>query len=71
MHLLFWKCNTIQQFIRSVVAWLNAFNIQDDISEKYFLFGLQEEHKFTKVLNFILLYAKYFIYLARCKKQTH
>ena len=67
---LFWKCNKIQQFIRSVVAWLNAFNIQCDISEKYFLFGLQEEHKFTKVLNFILLYAKYYIYLARCKKQT-
>ena len=41
-----------------------------NISEKYFLFGLQEEHKFTKVLNFILLYAKYYIYLARCKKQT-
>ena len=28
------------------------------------------EHKFTKVLNFTLLYAKYYIYLARCKKQT-
>ena len=51
-------CNKIQQFIRSVVACLNAFNIQCDISEKYFLFGLQEEHKFTKVSNFIVTICK-------------
>ena len=38
--------------------------MQCDINEKYFLFGLQEEHRHTKILNFILLYAKYYIYLA-------
>ena len=67
---LFWKCNKTQQFIKSVIAWLSSFNIQCDISEKYFLFGLQEEHRHTKILNFILLYAKYYIYLARCKKKN-
>ena len=46
------------------------YNIQCDINEKYFLLGLQEEHRYTKVTNFILLYAKYYIYLARCNKQN-
>ena len=68
---LFWKCDKTQQFIKSVINWLSSFNIQCDISETYFLFGLQEEHRFTNVLNFILLlYTKYYIYLARCKKQN-
>ena len=67
---LFCKCDKTQQFIKSVINWLNSFNIQCDISAKYFLFGLQEEHRFTNVLNFILLYTKYYIYLARCKKQN-
>ena len=65
---LFWQCNKTQQFIRSVTAWLNTFGIHCDISEKYFIFGWQEEQCFTKVLNFIILYAKYYIYLARCNK---
>ena len=56
--------------MKSVIAWLSSFNIQCDISEKYFLFGLQHEHRHTENLNFILLYAKYYIYLARCKKQN-
>ena len=67
---LFWKCEKIQEFIRNIKNWLNSFHIQCDISEKYFLFGLQEEHRFTNVLNFVILYAKYYIYLARCKKQN-
>ena len=49
---LFWKCEKIQEFIRNVKSWLNSYHIQCDISEKYFLFGLQEEHRFTNVLNF-------------------
>ena len=65
---LFWQCIKTQQFIRSVTAWFNTFGIHCDISEKYFIFGWQEEQCFTKVLNFIILYAKYYIYLARCNK---
>ena len=67
---LFWQCNKTQQFITNVKEWLMKYNIQCDINEKYFLLGLQEEHRYTKVTNFILLYAKYYIYLARCKKQN-
>ena len=59
-----------QQFITNVKAWLMKYNIQCDINEKYLLLGLQEEHRYTKITNFILLYAKYYIYLARCKKQN-
>ena len=67
---LFWKCDKTQQFIRNVKIWLNSYDIHYDINEKYFLLGLQEDHILPKILNFILLYAKYYIYLARCKKQV-
>ena len=39
---LFWQCSKIQQFIRSVSAWLSAYGIDCNISEKYFIFGWQE-----------------------------
>ena len=64
---LFWQCSKTQQFIRSVSAWLSEYGIDCNISEKYFIFGWQEGQCFTNVLNFIILYAKYYIYLTRCK----
>lgn len=67
---LFWKCDKTQQFIRNVKGWLNTYNIHYDMNEKHFLLGLQEEHILSKILNFIILYAKYYIYLARCKHQA-
>ena len=33
------------------------------------VFGLQREHGVNKILHFIFLYAKHYIYLARCKNQ--
>ena len=64
----FWQCSKTQQFIRSISAWLSAYGIDCSISEKYFVFAWQEGQCFTNVLNFIILYAKYYIYLTRCKK---
>ena len=43
---LFWQCNKTQQFITNVKEWLMKYNIQCDINEKYFLLGLQEEHRY-------------------------
>ena len=41
--------------------------INSDTSEEVFIFGFHKEQKLPKPLNFILLYAKYFIYLSRSK----
>ena len=61
-----------QNFIKSVVAWLSTNDIDCHISEKYSILGWQEEQNYSKVLNFIILYmyAKYYIYLTRCKEQS-
>ena len=59
-----------QNFIRELTNWLQGFNIQCSHSEEYFIFGLQKERMACKTLNFIFLYAKYFIYCAPCNKQT-
>ena len=66
----FWKCDKTQQF-RNVKIWLNSYDIHYDISEKLFILGLQEDHILPKIFNFILLYAKYNIYPARCKKNKY
>lgn len=68
VHLL-WKCEKTQKFIRDVQIWLSTYDIHYDMNEKHFLLGLQEERILPKVLNFILVYVKYYIYLARCKNQ--
>ena len=63
IHLL-WKCNKTLKFIRDTAKWLGTCNIQCNITEEYFIFGLQREQVFNKILNFILLYAIYiYIYI--------
>ena len=68
VHFL-WNCCKTQQFINDITHWLNSYNIHCNLTEEYFIFGLQREHGVNKILHFILLYAKYYIYLARCKNQ--
>lgn len=68
-HLL-WKCNKTQEFIKAVTTWLQKFNIHCYLSEESFLFGLEKTQKLSKMLKFILLYTKYYIYCSRCKKQS-
>ena len=68
VHLL-WNCCKTQQFINDITHWLNSYNIHCNLTEEYFIFGLQREHGVNKILHFIFLYAKYYIYLARCKNQ--
>ena len=38
-------------------------NIQCEITEEYFIFGLDRKNIIPKPLNIILLYAKYYIYI--------
>lgn len=68
-HLL-WKCIKTQEFIKELITWLKSFNIRCHLSEKLFLFGIEKEQKMTKILMFLLLYAKYYIYCTRCNKQS-
>lgn len=68
-HLL-WSCCKTQQFIKDMTGWLNTYNIHCNLTEEFFIFGLQREQRVDIVLQFILLYAKYYIYLARCKNQN-
>ena len=68
IHLL-WKCETTQQFIQAVTGWLNDYSIIYTFSEEFFVFGRQNEQHLPYVVKFILLYAKYFIYLSRCKQR--
>lgn len=68
VHLL-WNCCKTQQFIKDIIEWLNLYNIHLNLTKEYFIFGLQRVHCVDKILNFILLYAKYYIYLTRCKNQ--
>ena len=68
VHLL-WNCCKTEQFLKYISHWLSTFNIQCNITEEHFIFGLQRGHSTDKILNFNMLYAKYYIYLAKCKNQ--
>lgn len=68
-HLL-WKCELSQKFIKELTEWLISYNIVVNISEELFIFGKQEEQVLPNPIKFILLYAKYFIYISRCKKHN-
>ena len=43
VHLL-WNCCKTQQFINDITHWLNSYNIHCNLTEEYFIFGLQREH---------------------------
>ena len=66
---LFWQCDKIQQFLKELILWLKSNNIKCDISEEYFILGLMKNN-ISEILRFILLYAKYYIYITRCNQQN-
>ena len=65
---LFWQCDKIQQFLKELIQWLKSSNIKCDISEEYFILGIMKNN-ISEILRFILLYAKYYIYISRCNQQ--
>ena len=66
-HLL-WTCNRIQDFLNAILQWLSEHNIYCEITEEFFMFGLDKKNKISKPLAIILLYAKYYIYITRCNQ---
>ena len=67
---LFWSCDRIQTFIKKVTGWLNAYGIECSPTEKWFIFGWERGKTESKILNFLLLYIKYYIYCTRCNQQS-
>ena len=66
---LFWHCEKIKQFLKGLKNWLNLYNIEYDMNEETFILGINGNKAFPEILSFILLYAKYYIYITRCNKQ--
>ena len=68
MHLL-WNCCKTQQFLKVISHWLSTFNIQCNITEEHFIFGLQRDHSTDMILNFYYAVCKILYFLAKCKNQ--
>lgn len=61
-HFLF-TCPVVQTFWKQVVSWFSKeTRIQLNVSLRSFLFGIPMEVPQAKVINFILLFTKFFIY---------
>ena len=60
------KCDHTQQFIKELIEWLKGYGIIYTVSEESFIFGGQKEQSFPRAIKFILLYAKYLIYVYCC-----
>ena len=69
VHLL-WSCNKTQEFLNLIITWFKSYDIHINLTEKLFLFGVDNDQKLTNTLHFFLLYAKYYIYCSRCNNQT-
>ena len=71
IHHFFWNCFHIQHFWNSLEKIFNekcenAFNIR--ISQNVVLFGFDKNLKTDSVFNFIILYAKMYIYKCKIEK---
>ena len=56
--------------LKNLKNWPKPQNIECDINEESFILGINKNKAFPEILSFILLYAKYYIYTTRCKKQN-
>ena len=65
---LFWECNIVQIFWNNFHNFIRNTNIQIPLTFKSVSFGLCEETNEDKLKNFIIFYAKYFIFLNKCHK---
>lgn len=61
-HFLFW-CPIVQAFWKEVTAWFdNQVDVQLNISLRAFLFGIPNTAPQAKVVNFLVLFFKFYIY---------
>ena len=63
---LFWECNHVQIFWNDFNNFMRNVNLETIINFKTISFGAYDEDKDIK--NFIIFYAKYFIFLSKCRK---
>ena len=66
-----WRCQHVKLFWNKLEGFLcdHCNNVQNlEFTEKIILFGTDDHFKSDSVLDFIILYAKYFIYCCRYEK---
>jgi hypothetical protein len=64
---LFWECNLTQTFWSNLRIYLNSKELDFKVNFKIISLGIISEKESDKLFNFIIIYAKYFIY--SCKLQ--
>jgi exonuclease III len=67
---LFWECMNTQIFWTELTKFLISKNIQVLLTYKLVSFGLLGNNLHSEQINFILIYAKYFIYMCKIKTLT-
>ena len=65
---LFWSCIKTKCFWSEISQFLRSKNVDITLDLKIITFGKQEKCQNRIVLNFIILSAKYYIYINKCKK---
>lgn len=70
-HFLF-ACPIVKTFWEGVVAWFNReADVQLDLPIQAFLFGVPETAHQARIINFVLLFSKFFIYRQKLFHQGH
>ena len=62
------ECNHVQVFWNNLINFLNNTNIQIQANFQTVSFGFCEKSEEDKLKNYIIFYAKYFIFLGKCHK---
>ena len=65
---LIWECMTVQTFWTNLQNNCNNLNINIKIDLKSICFGEVNNYPTVKANNYILFYAKYYIFICKCRK---
>ena len=65
---LFWECNYVQTFWNKLHRFLQNTNIGIEMNYKVISFGICNKDENDDIKNFVIFYAKYFIFLNKCGK---
>ena len=65
---LFFSCGIVQMFWKSVGSWLASLDIAFPFDQLTLLFGCHNQSSFS-VINYVILSAKYYIWVSKLKKQ--
>ena len=66
---LFWTCINAQTFwLHNKNEYFNNRNININLDLLKITFGLQTQCRYTSVIHFVILSAKYYIYINKCRK---